>query len=73
VDNQVNASTQTPFDKYILDQFYAKLHDQIQEQPAKQGRRSVKGEKIWIKHNNNGSRITTVKFECENDEDIYTL
>jgi hypothetical protein len=56
-----------------LDQFYAKLHDQIQEQPAKQGRRSVKGEKIWIKHNNNGSRITTVKFECENDEDIYTL
>jgi len=71
VDHQVNASTQTPLTCISWISFTQKPHDQIQEQPAKQGR-SVNGEKIWIKHNNNRSR-TTVKFECENGEDIYTL
>jgi hypothetical protein len=35
MDHQVNASMQTPFDMYILDQFCVELHDQTQEQPAK--------------------------------------
>lgn len=34
VDHQASASMQTPSDMYIVDLFYAKLHDQNQEQPA---------------------------------------
>lgn len=34
VDHQANASMQIPSDKYILDLSYAKLHDQILEQPT---------------------------------------
>lgn len=36
---------QTPFDTYILDLFYAKLHAQTQEQPA---------------HNNNKLEMETI-------------
>lgn len=34
-DHWVNVSMQTPFGTCILDLFYAELHVQIQEQPAK--------------------------------------